>query len=80
MIRTAYVLLDQPAKVERFAAILRGLPGTFQIERDGRVIDARSVLGIYCLNLSAPLRLTVDTPEAAAMERLAPFIISDFMM
>lgn len=55
-----YIYLNQQEKVERFVTILLSVEGKFELSVNGRTVDARSALDIFCLDLSKQLLLTTD--------------------
>jgi hypothetical protein len=62
---TVYVSLPTAETVQEFVECLAGLEGSFDLISDGHILDARSLMGIFTLDLSRPIRLDFsrDTPE-----------------
>ncbi|MCL2204502.1 MAG: HPr family phosphocarrier protein [Defluviitaleaceae bacterium] len=60
------VRLDTIDKVKNLVAILAPIEGDFDLVSDRYVVDAKSIMGIFSLDISKPLRLDMHCPEAAA--------------
>ena len=72
--RTVYVKFSTQRDVEDFVERLSGLKGNFDLIDGHFILDARSMMGIFSLDLSKPIRLDIslDTPESR--RAVAPFI------
>ena len=68
--------LSSPERVQNFVTAITRLDGTFDLIAGKYILDARSIMGIFSLDLSAPvtLRIYTDTPETRAA--LQPFAAS----
>jgi phosphotransferase system HPr-like phosphotransfer protein len=66
------VLLDTVEKVKNLVAILSPVEGEFDLVSDRYVVDAKSIMGIFSLNISKPLRL--DIHDAAAAQKVLPLL------
>ncbi len=71
--REAYVLLNSRKKIEAFVQCISQQEGRFELVCGRQVIDAKSMLGIYTLDLSAPLLLRSDRETDIAL--LRPFMV-----
>ncbi len=73
--KTVQVLLPTTQSVQNFVDALIGLTGDFEFI-DGRVmLDARSLMGIFSLDLSRPLQLRVHEPSEVNLKAIRPFIV-----
>jgi len=70
--QSIHVLLDTVDKVKTLVGILSPIEGDFDLVSDRYVVDAKSILGIFSLDISKPLRL--DMHNAASAERVLPLI------
>lgn len=52
--------------IERFSKDIANMKGEFDLVSGRKVVDARSFLGIFSLDLSAPLTLNVVTDDEQA--------------
>ena len=58
------VLINAPEKAEQLCKILERYRGPFDLTKGNRCVDGKSILGIYAMDLSAPLTLSIyDDPE-----------------
>ena len=61
---TSFALsLDKPENIQCFVKIISRFPHCMDLRSGKRIVDAHSILGIFSLNLNAPVELQVD--EAA---------------
>jgi len=75
-LRNVYIYLNNGILVKDFIEVLNGLSGEFEVQSDLTTLDARSILGLYCQDLSDPVLLRVEDDSPGNMEKLRPFIIS----
>ena len=57
---TVSVLLDSVEKVQRFISIVSKYSCSFDIESGHSCVDAKSLVGIFSLDISKPLSLTIQ--------------------
>lgn len=72
------VLINEVEKVKKFVRITTKYASNFDLKADRYVVDAKSIMGIYSMNLSKPLTLVVIGPEEefeAIKNDLKEFII-----
>lgn len=71
------VSLDSINKVKSFVNVINTFDGDFDLASDRYVIDAKSIMGIFSLDITNELRLDIhDDSEADAVKKaLADFII-----
>lgn len=72
--RNVYIRLPGPEEVQCFVDTLSPLAGDFDLVADGYILDARSLMGIFSLDLSKPLQLRVYQDSPQTMQLLQPFI------
>ena len=66
------VCLNTIDKVKSLVAILSPIEGDFDLVSDRYVVDAKSIMGIFSLDISKPLRL--DIHNEAAAEKVLPLL------
>lgn len=71
-----YVYLDNGNLVNDFINTLNGLEGDFSIISNRTILNAKSILGLYLLDLSAPVLLCVNNDTEENLKKLAPFTVS----
>lgn len=57
---TVSVLLDSVEKVQRFVSAISKYSCSFDIESGHSCVDAKSLVGLFSLNISEPLNLTIN--------------------
>jgi phosphotransferase system HPr-like phosphotransfer protein len=68
------VLLDTVEKVKGFVNTVAPLEGDIDLGSDRYVVDAKSIMGIFSLDLSKPLKVTIHNAQPA--ERLMPLLVN----
>ena len=73
--RELYVHLPNADEVQHFVDSIAALDGDFDFLSNNYILDARSLMGIFTLDISRPLLLRVhqDTPQN--LHVIAPFIV-----
>ena len=76
---TVKVLINTFSKARRFCSAVNRLEGEFDLVSDRYVINAKSMLGIFSLDLSQPLQLNIysQEPREQVLEALASFIVPE---
>ena len=64
--KTVSISLSSIDKVKAFVNLISKQNGEFDLVSDRYVIDAKSIMGIFSLNLSKPLTLNIHDDEAYA--------------
>ena len=74
--KTVHVLLDSIDKVKGFVNTISTCEGDFDLTSSRYVIDAKSVMGWFSLDLSSELRLMIHSEECNEMlEKLKNYLI-----
>lgn len=61
--KSIYVLLDTVDKVKLFVNLVNKYDGEFDLVSGRYVVDAKSIMGIFSLDLSKKIRLDVNSSE-----------------
>nr|WP_243427001.1 HPr family phosphocarrier protein [Mediterraneibacter glycyrrhizinilyticus] len=61
--------------VERFSKDIANMKGEFDLVSGRKVVDAKSFLGIFSLDLSAPLTLNAVTDDAQALAVFQRYVV-----
>ncbi len=71
------VSLNSIDKVKSFVNDISGFNAEFDLVSGRYVIDAKSIMGIFSLDISKPIDLNVhtDTDTEAIMAALAPYLV-----
>ena len=54
------IRLDNVEKVKKYISIAFAFPGTLTIKNENYVVNGNSILGVFSLNLSKDLELSLD--------------------
>jgi phosphotransferase system HPr-like phosphotransfer protein len=63
--------------VKRFVEIISPLDGNFDLLDRGYIVDARSLMGVFSLNLTRPIKLRIEKDAEVAMRAIEEFIADD---
>lgn len=74
---TVKILIDTIDKVKNFNAVLNKEDGDFDIVGGGYIIDARSIMGIFSIDISKPLQLNIHSDDTQTVERLKDYIVEE---
>lgn len=70
------VKLSNVEAVKDFNNKIFGMPGDFDLGSGRYIVDARSIMGIFSLDLSKPVELTINSDkETEVVEALKEFIV-----
>jgi len=74
--KTLTIALDTIEKVRSFVNIVSRHDGEFDLVSGRHIIDAKSIMGIFSLDLSKPLSLQVHSPDEydSVSEELKDFL------
>ena len=72
--RQVSVCLNSAEQVQKFVKILTSLSGDFELISGKHILDARSLMGVFSLDLSRPITLKVYQDCAENLGAIAPFL------
>ena len=72
---TQSIRIDSLDKVQRFVQIMNGFNGRFDVVSGCSVVNAKSVMGIFSLDISRPISLYIYNEEKVApvLNAISPF-------
>lgn len=73
--RTVYVNLPTAECVQEFVAQISVLGGQFDLLSGKYVLDAKSLMGIFSLDLTKPLQLRVEKDTGETMQAIERFLV-----
>ncbi|MBE6022801.1 MAG: HPr family phosphocarrier protein [Cellulosilyticum sp.] len=75
--KSIYITLNSIEKVKQFVNTINTYDSEFDLSSGRYIIDAKSIMGIFSLDLSAPLRLDIYNDDCleAVKQALNEFII-----
>ena len=76
--KTVLVSLPSVEKVKEFNTKIFPLEGDFDLGTGRYIVDARSIMGIFSLDLSKPVSLTINSDnEEEVVEAIREFIVTE---
>lgn len=69
-----YVKFNSVDQVNHFVSVINCIEANFELGEGKRVIDPRSIMGIFTLDLSQPQELRCDSNEIDLKNKLIPFL------
>lgn len=75
--KTVQISLDSIEKVKSFVNTITKFDQDFDLVSGRYVIDAKSIMGIFSLDLSKPIDLNIhaEKDQDAILEALAPYLV-----
>jgi len=73
--RTMYISLPTAAAVQKFVEQISRLDGQFDILSDEYILDAKSLMGIFQLDLTRPLKLSIEKATKENIQAIDQFIV-----
>lgn len=76
--KSIYITLNSIEKVKQFVNTINTYDSEFDLSSGRYIIDAKSIMGIFSLDLSVPLRLDIHNEACvdAVTDALKEFIVS----
>ena len=75
MEKTIPIYLESINDIKKFVSIVSKYDGDFDLISGRYVVDAKSIMGIFSLDLSKPIQLSLPSTIPELMEELKPYII-----
>ena len=75
MEKTITIYLESINDIKKFVSIVSKYDGDFDLISGRYVVDAKSIMGIFSLDLSKPIQLSLPSTTPELMEELKPYII-----
>lgn len=75
--KSIYITLNSIEKVKQFVNTINTYNSEFDLSSGRYIIDAKSIMGIFSLDLSSPLRLDIYNDECvdSIKEALSEFVV-----
>ena len=75
---TVTILLDSVEKVQRFVSTISKYSCGFDVESGYSCVDGKSLVGLFSLDISKPLQLTINDGEGEIEDVLVEEITSSY--
>ena len=76
--KSVRISLQMASQVKKFVSIVQNYSFEIDLRSDRYVVDAKSILGIFSLDLSKPIDLAIhagDTDMGEIIEALKPYLV-----
>jgi phosphocarrier protein HPr len=73
---TVKILIDSVDKVKRFSSIVSKGDVDCELIEGVHIIDAKSIMGIFSIDLKKPIQLNIHSDNEEILKKLAEFIVS----
>lgn len=70
-----YVKLNNVEEIRTFITTLDKFDINFDLGTGNRVVDAKSFIGVFSLDLSEPQCLQYDSDDPRVLEMIAPYLV-----
>ncbi|HOV41470.1 MAG TPA: HPr family phosphocarrier protein [Oscillospiraceae bacterium] len=68
------VLINSVEKVKNFSAAISAFGAECEIIKDYNIIDAKSIMGIFSINLDEPVTLRIHSDNPEILEKIKEWI------
>lgn len=65
---------ENAEQVRNFVNVIDTMDADFDLGSGRRVVDAKSLLGVFALDLTKPQLLRYDSNDSRIMEKIIPFL------
>ena len=69
-----YVKFKNVEHVQKFLNVIEKIETSFDLGSGRRIVDAKSILGVFALDLSKPQKLCFESDDQEIFEKLKPFL------
>ena len=69
-----YVKFKNVEHVQKFLNVIEKFETSFDLGSGRRIVDAKSILGVFALDLSKPQKLCFESDDQEIFEKLKPFL------
>ena len=73
---TADIILDTVEKVKDFSSVIIKTGEECDLVQGPRILDAKSIMGIFSLDLSKPIQLRINSSRKGIPEELKKFLVN----
>ena len=74
---TVKILINSVEKVKNFTSILSKEDVECEIIEGMHIIDAKSIMGIFSIDLSNPIQLNIHSDDKAILDKIRDYIVEE---
>ena len=75
--QTVYVSFPTVMDVKRFVESISSLEGDFDLIDGKYVVDAKSLMGIFGMDITKPIQLRIQKDNSKAMQAIQSYIVNE---
>lgn len=72
-----FVKFNSAEQVRSFVNVISTIEENFDMGSGRRLVDAKSLLGVFALDLTQPQKLRCNSDDTSVMEKITPFLYTD---
>lgn len=69
-----FVKFDDAGQVRDFVNEVNKMQANFELGSGRRIVDPKSIMGVFALDLTQPQKLTCDSDELGMLDKITPFL------
>lgn len=70
-----FVKFNDVDQVRNFVNAVSSVEANFELGSGRRVVDPKSILGVFALDLARPQRLICDSDDSAMLDKISPYLL-----
>lgn len=76
--RQMFVKFENAWQVRDFVNVLNKMEANFELGSGRRIVDAKSALGVFALDLTQPQKLVCDMDDGVDLDKITPFLYKKY--
>lgn len=72
-----FVKFSNADQVRNFVNAVSTMEANFELGSGRRVVDAKSILGVFALDLGRPQKLVCDSDDSAMLDKISPYLLRE---
>ena len=75
--KQVFVKFDDVDQVRSFVNVVNSVEANFELGSGRRIVDPKSILGVFALDLARPQKLVCDSDDSEMLEKIGPFLVGE---
>lgn len=72
-----FVKFENVDQVRTFVNAVNSVEANFELGSGRRIVDPKSILGVFALDLARPQKLVCDSDDSGMLEKISPFLVRE---
>lgn len=72
-----FVKFSDADQVRNFVNAVSTVEANFELGSGRRVVDPKSILGVFALDLARPQKLVCDSDDSAMLDKIGPYLLRE---